>query len=162
MNEIIKWLFAGSLGSVITFLYQYKEDKRKSHVDAITSQRVEWTKELKMNIAEFIASAQNYRIVSANEKLAIRMRLVTLMEKIELNLNPINDEFDDEFIKCMKALYSESISSKLIRENLLLDRFKSLSQSIVKIEWEGIKLEAKKGNPSKQEKLKLRRKWLAQ
>ena len=31
---------------------------------------------------------------------------------------------------------------------------------MVKIEWDGIKLESEKGNPSKQEKLKLKRKWL--
>ena len=48
--EILKWIFAGSLGGVVTFLFKYREDKRKAHVDDVTKHRIEWTQKLKINI----------------------------------------------------------------------------------------------------------------
>ena len=48
--EILKWIFAGSLGGVVTFLFKYREDKRKAHVDDVTKHRIEWTQKLKINL----------------------------------------------------------------------------------------------------------------
>ena len=158
--EILKWIFAGSLGGVVTFLFKYREDKRKAHVDDVTKHRIEWTQKLKINIAEFITDIQSYRLVKNAERLTIRKNLIKKMELIEINLNPINDEFDEEYINIMRGLYNNILTHNNEDLNSSLERFRELSQSMVKIEWEGIKLEAKKGDLSKQEKFKLRRKWL--
>ena len=80
------------------------------------------------------------------------------MELIQLNLNPLKDDFDENYIKEMRVLFRASISLNLTEDMLV--RFRELSQRMVKIEWDGIKQEAAKGHLSKYEKLKLRRKWL--
>ena len=159
MLQLISGILGGAVsGALLTWILNYKENKRKVHFEAITNKRIEWAEQLKKDIPDFIAGIQNYFIVNRVERLILRKKLVSLMEQISIKLNPVNDDFDDEFINTMRRVFENTI--KFVVDNEEINRFRILSQSMVKIEWEGIKLEAKYGNLSKEEKLKLRRKWL--
>ena len=157
-DTITSWLLGGSLGSVLTFTYNYWENKKKVHFFNITNQRIKWAEEIKKNITEFISGIQCYRIELGDDRRKLEKDLISKMELIQLNLNPLKDDFDENYINEMRVLFRATISLNLTEDMLV--RFRELSQRMVKIEWDGIKLEAEKGNPSKYDKLKLRRKWL--
>ena len=86
-NSIMSWLLGGSLGSLITFAYNYWENKKKLHFSNVTNQRIKWTDEIKKNIAEFISGIQSYRLENREERKKRKIDLITKMEIIQLNLN---------------------------------------------------------------------------
>ena len=152
MDEFVKGLLSGSVfAAVVNWLLNYRDSKRKAHVSEITIQRIEWAKEVKGQIAEFITFIECY---DGDELKTIKKT----MNLLELNLNPLKDDFDEEYVIRLNQLYREVVKGENV--DTKLDEFKDLSKRMVKIEWDGIKLESEKGNPSKQDKLKLRRKWL--
>ena len=157
MYELFSGILGGSLsGALITWLLNLKDNRRKAHVSEITTQRIKWAEEIKGEIADFISFIECYRHLKDNITAIREIR--NQMALLELNLNPLKDEFDEEYVNRMNELYNALVKGEDIETRF--KEFKDLSKRMVKIEWDGIKLESEKGNPSKQDKLKLRRKWL--
>ena len=114
MNEkILGWLLSGSLGSAMTFAYNYWENKKKSHFSNVTNQRIKWADEIRMNIAEFIAGIQIYLMLVGEEKKNKELELILKMEIIELLLNPLMDDFDENYITEMRNLFRNTTNLNL-------------------------------------------------
>jgi len=145
-------LNASFTAALVTWLLNYRDNKRKAHVSEITSQRIKWAEEVKGQIAEFIT------FIECNGNGKTKVEIVKIMTLLELNLNPLNDEFDDEYVDKMNELYKSLLKGDDISSQFV--QFKDLSKRMVKIEWDGVKLESEKGKPTKEERNKLRRKWL--
>lgn len=153
MSDIYEGFLGGSVSAAfITWLLSYRDNKRKAHVSEITSQRIKWSEEVKNHIADFIS------FVECDGKGRLEIEIKKTMALLELNLNPLKDDFDEEYVNKMNELYNSLVKGEDVRARL--KEFRDLSTRMVKIEWDGIKLESEKGNPSEQDKLKLRRKWL--
>ena len=161
MSVLFSGLFGTILGVFLTSLFSIPYNRKTLYISSVTNFRAEWAKEIKTFIADFLSYIQCYHEdYKQSDKSELKRKLIQRMDLIELNLNPLKDEWDNVYIEEMKSIYKSVVEDKRIISEDELNKFKNLSQKLVKIEWDGIKLEAKHGTLNKNQKNNLRKKWL--
>lgn len=135
--------------------------RKTIYINSVTTLRTKWLNEMKDYISEFCGLTYNYGIsnLPRNSHSELVEKIDKLRYLIKLNLNP-KDEFDKliiEKIDLIPTLTNRKNFGELTKE---LDELTFLSQKMVKLEWEGIKAEAKSGILKESEKEKLRKKYL--
>lgn len=152
---IIVSLVVGFTGLYISF----QNSKKTIFINSVTASRAKWIDTLRNNIAEYCGLAFQIFQSTIEEKLKKMDRLQQLRFLIKLQLNR-SDSFDLLVIEKIDSIsyhvYDDSRDVTESEINLLIN----LTQDLLKLEWEGVKEESKKGNLSKIEKRKLYNKYL--
>ncbi|GHT47459.1 hypothetical protein AGMMS49965_25530 [Bacteroidia bacterium] len=167
MSAPIGSIIAAMITAVFAFISGILIARKKTFVDAITTQRIQYMNKLKDLIAEFCYLAvvlQNEKECSRKVKLS--EKLTEKQYKIEILLFPYDyPEWDGIILKLVNQIADPKADPKAdilvnIEELMLIIQFNGY------IEWEGIKQESKKGILAKENtnaiRKKYRRKYLKQ
>lgn len=150
---IIVSFIVGSLGLIIGV----RNSKKTIFINSVTAMRAKWIDTVRESISEFCGLACQLKYSADDPKKMERIQELRFL--IRLKLNP-KDKFDknlvtilDEIVNRLDKQYYENIEVKI-------DELIVLSQDMLKLEWEGVKEESKRGNLSKKFKKKLYNKYL--
>jgi hypothetical protein len=139
-----------------------RNSRKTIFINSVTTARIKYIQDLRNNIAEFCGLFFNYELLlksDANilkEKLKILETADKLKYLITLQLNPEDTDWDNQIIQLIDEI-------RLSIDNKPTDKIKELitiSQYLLKLEWEGAKRESQIGTLSKKEKAKLYRKYV--
>jgi hypothetical protein len=142
--------FVGTVGLVISL----RNSRKTIFINSITSSRIKYIQDIRNSISEYCGLFYRYKVLYdndpklSNEKIDILKSLDKLKYQIILYLNPEDKIWDNKIIGLIETIRKdigkdqEQNIKKLIR----------LTQYLLKLEWEGAKLESKKGLVSDREK----------
>lgn len=130
--------------SIMEFSATIKQSSKNTFINTITITRKEYMAELRKAVEEFCVTAER----NDNDKLK------ELSYKLKLLMNPAdegNEHWDRKAIEMIdKIVQAENKAEEI-------DRFITLMQSWLALEWHGMRYEAKKGIISKEEKKTLQK-----
>ena len=130
--------------STMEFSATIKQSSKNTFINTITIARKEYMAELRKAVEEFCVTAER----NDNDKLK------ELSYKLKLLMNPAdkdNEHWDRKAIEMIdKIVQAENKAEEI-------DRFITLMQSWLALEWHGMRYEAKKGIISKEEKKSLQK-----
>ncbi len=130
--------------STMEFSATIKQSSKNTFINTITIARKEYMAELRKAVEEFCVTAER----NDNDKLK------ELSYKLKLLMNPAdkdNEHWDRKAIEMIdKIVQAENKAEEI-------DRFITLMQSWLALEWHGMRYEAKKGIISKEEKKTLQK-----
>ncbi|MCW3071114.1 MAG: hypothetical protein JWO44_1004 [Bacteroidetes bacterium] len=154
----------GLTGLVISLL----NSKKTIFINSVTASRTKWIETVRNSISEFCGLTLYLSITPLrdSERNEIIQKINRLRFIINLQLNR-NDSFDKRLIKNIDMIVDLTNSTQLQEpeketiKNKIIELV-SLTQDLLKLEWEGVKEETKKGNLTKREKNVLLDKYLNQ
>jgi hypothetical protein len=147
--------------SSISLYVSLHNTKKTLYINSITSSRIRWIGTLRENISDYCGLIHHYALTDIepeNEK-KIFEQIDRLRYLIKLQLNR-GDKFDSELILKIDTLWELSESDQFEKIKSEIDELISLTQDLLKLEWEGAKLESMKGILTQEEKNKLYEKYL--
>ncbi len=160
---VILSLIVGSAGLWIGI----RNSRKTIFINSITTARIKYIQDIKSSIAEFCGLYYNYlsiKPLTNEEQLKIIAKADQLKYLITLQLNPEDIEWDRRIINCLNEIrHHIQLEFSAIDQPYLdkkIEELISISQYLLKLEWEGAKRESQKGIISKKEKNKLYRKYL--
>ena len=138
-----------------------RNSKKTIFINSITSSRLKYIQEIRNSIAEYCGLFYGYSILMKNsttpstEKMEILKKLDNLKYQIMLYLNPEDKLWDTKIISLIDSIRGdiENNPETKIKELIII------TQYLLKIEWEGVKLESINGEISLKEKKKLNKKY---
>jgi len=145
---------------LISIYIGFKNSKKTIFINSVTASRTKWIDTIRSTLAEFCSLASLISMDNGNKQDERMYKLYQLIYLIKLQLNR-NDQFDSKIIELIDLIEKDLYKSK--QDNTLdskIDELIHLSQDLLKLEWEGVKAETKKGDLSKREKRKLYRRYL--
>lgn len=139
----------------------FKNSKKTIFINSVTASRTKWIDTIRNTIAEYCSIALLVSILKVDEQSEKLYKLQQLKFLIKLQLNR-NDKFDILILSSVDLIYDVLIkkNDKFPELNFEIDKLINLTQDLLKLEWEGVKEETKKGNLSKREKSKLYNRFL--
>ena len=152
---------------VANIIISIKNNKRSTFINSVTASRIEYIQNLRNAISEFCAAAASKNnkenLTLKNEDyIRFEMEANKLKYLIWLYLNPEDKYWDDEIIKLINDISKMYLSDlkdigdlKQKTEKLIV-----LTQYLLKLEWEGAKIESKRGIISDIEKKELYNKYV--
>jgi len=152
---VISILFTSAI-SIVTLIVGYKSGKRQSSLNLITSKRIEWLENIRNELAEYLKDIyllysrffdQDFENPDNNEyDYPAISKAVAEGNRIILRLNPIDDTKIIEIIKEISNFHlpdkSEEVEEYSKKTDKLLTKLVDESHTMLKKEWEKIKLEA--------------------
>ena len=132
-----------TFASTINMSATIKQSSKNTFINIITIARKEYMAELRKAVEEFCVTAER----NDNDKLK------ELSYKLKLLMNPAdkdNELWDRKAIEMIEIVQAENKAEEI-------DRFITLMQSWLALEWHGMRYEAKKGIISKEEKKTLQK-----
>ncbi|MGV3611702.1 MAG: hypothetical protein ACO1N0_12170 [Fluviicola sp.] len=150
---IIVSFIVGSLGLIIGV----RNSKKTIFINSVTSMRAKWIDTVRESISEFCGLACQLKYsFDNNDKME---RIQELRFLIRLKLNP-KDKFDKKLVEKLDEIVGLLSNGDFTSIELKINDLVVLSQDMLKLEWEGVKEESKRGNLSKKFKRKLYNKYL--
>jgi hypothetical protein len=149
-------------GILLTFLVgianlvvSLKNNKKTTFINSITNSRIKYIQEIRNYIADFCGSIYSYNSrrneLPPDQLLALHKQADKTKYLIRLYLNPEDKYWDDKILKLLDEillLTDKDPNSKI--EELII-----ITQYLLKLEWEGAKLESERGILNKIEKQEL-------
>lgn len=154
------------LGILLTFLVGItnliliiRNSKKNVFINSVTTARIKYIQEIRVNISEFCGLIYSYNIrlndVENISLFEIHKQADKLKYLIQLYLNPEDKYWDEKIITLIDEI--KELSDKNPRDKI--EELITLTQYLLKLEWEGAKLESEKGLLSKKEKHALYKKY---
>lgn len=151
---ILVSLILGSLGIIIGI----RNSKKTIFINSVTAMRAKWIDTVRDSLSEFCGLA--HQIHYTKEQRMPRMdRIQQLRFLIKLRLNP-KDDYDKKLMVVIDDIVKLLWDEKIAEASSKIDELVRLSQHLLKLEWEGVKEESKKGDLSKKNKRRLYNKHL--
>ncbi len=147
---------------LVSIYIGFKNSKKTIFINSVTASRVRWIDTIRNTIAEFCSLASLITLDSGKVQDEKLYRLHQLMFLIKLQLNR-EDDFDSKIISIVKSIYDEIYTDNQNQYMDIIskiDKLIELTQDLLKLEWEGVKAETKKGNLSNWKKRKLYKRYL--
>lgn len=146
--------------STVTLISTIRSSNKTKYIETLTTLRSKWIDKIKKDMSEFITVTIALEH-EANTKHDTK-KLTQLYHNFLLEFNP-DDPYDSALLAVITKLYnavvnipnSDNHSIEKLRNDLI-----SKMQKTTRLEWAGIKLEARKGIVSRKEKQKLIDKYL--
>ena len=147
---------------VISLVVGIINSKKTIFINSVTSSRIKWIDVIRDTISEFCGLTYHYSLthleLEQKDKNQLREKVDKLRFLIKLQLNR-NDKFDKTIMDKIDAIVvltdKSSSELKLEIEDLII-----LTQDLLKLEWEGVKEETRRGNLSRKFKKSLYEKYL--
>lgn len=149
---------AYAVGIALTFLLglwnlinNYFQTRKTSFINTVTKQRVEWLERIRQDVSRFCGLTHTWVFSSLEgkpEEFEVLKELDQLRHVIKLRLNP--DDTPDRKIRALiDKIPDLTHESKHEELKLALKELTDETQTMLKNEWEKVKLESEKGNLSK-------------
>lgn len=154
-------------GIILTFIVgvanlyvAFRNSRKTIFINSITSSRIKYIQDLRNNISEFCGLVYSYNAKNVNltdkDLFEIHKEADKLKYRLRLYLNPEDIYWDTKIMDLMSeilTLTDKDPTNKI--EDLMI-----ITQYLLKLEWEGAKLESQKGIISKEEKRTLYEKYV--
>lgn len=146
----------GATGLVIGIL----NSRKTTFINSITSSRIKYIQDIRNSISEYCGLLYRYKILYdmspelSNEKLEVLKSIDKLKYQIMLYLNPEDKVWDEKIIGLIEELRRKinGNAEKEIKELIVI------TQYLLKLEWEGAKLESRRGLSSERKRRRLNKK----
>jgi len=135
--------------------------RKTTFINAITSSRIKYIQDIRNSISEYCGLFYRYKILLdhdltlSNEKLEVLKSIDKLKYQIMLFLNPEDDTWDNKIIALIEELRLKIDENPEAQIKELI----TITQYLLKLEWEGAKLESRKGLVTNKEKRNLSKKY---
>ncbi|QEC74811.1 hypothetical protein [Mucilaginibacter ginsenosidivorax] len=145
--------------SFCSLIVGLKNAKKTLFINSVTASRIKWMDTVRTSISEYCGLILHVGLTDIDDEKEERLiieKIDRLRFSIKLQLNRF-DSFDRKIIEKVDHL-SIIIEDEDLEDEVLeseLNQLVILTQDILKLEWEGIKQEVRKGNLAKREKLAL-------
>lgn len=151
------------IGILLTFLVgvaniilTLRNSKKTTFINTVTASRIRYIQDLRKRISEFCGLVCNYNLIKSSleentDKLfELKREIVKLKYLIKLHLNPDDTYWDGRIMKLIDDIIdSKEDQSKKTDELIIITQF------LLKLEWEGAKMESKNGILNELEKQEL-------
>lgn len=153
---VVLSFIVGSLGLWVGI----RNSRKANYINSVTSSRIKYIQEIRGKISEFCGLVYSYNtmfstshsLAATPEKLfEIQREYDKLKYLIKLYLNPEDTYWDEKIL----GLINEIIELTDKDPNGKIEELMTITQFLLKLEWEGAKLESSKGLVTKSEKDKL-------
>lgn len=150
---VIASLIVGIWGLVISF----RTSRKTNYINSVTSSRIRYIQDIRNRISEFCGLVYSYNatgstshsLAATPEKLfELQREFDKLKYLIKLHLNPEDTFWDDSILKLINEIIK--LTDKDPTEKI--DDLIVITQYLLKLEWEGAKMESQKGILSKEVK----------
>ena len=148
------------VGSAALFI-GIRNSKKTIYINSVTASRIRYMQDIRNSIAEFCGLFYRYNLLTkdskglSSEKLKILESADKLKYLIQLYLNPEDNVWDTKIVTLIDSIRNELDNNPEEKiEELIL-----ISQYLLKLEWEGAKLESQKGILSDKSKKELNKKY---
>jgi len=137
-----------------------RNSRNTTFINSVTTSRIQYIQDLRNAIAEFCGLFYRYKLLVDNNKdLSIqKLEVLAVADKLKyliiLHLNPEDIDWDKKIVSLIDSI-RESIDNNPTDK---IDELITLTQYLLKLEWEGAKLESQKGILSKRVKRRLYKK----
>lgn len=147
--------------SSIGLYVSLRNSKKTLFINSITSSRIKWIDIVRKNISEFCGLTYHFAItdLDKSEKQKVIEQIDKLRFLIKLQLNRA-DNFDRKIMQKIDLIPDLARPDKEKELRKEIDELIELTQDLLKLEWEGAKLESMKGILEQTEKDKLYEKYL--
>lgn len=123
--------------------------KKGKYIDTITMERIKWVEKIRIDISRFSGLTsfwvKSLRHTGDKESYELLKEIDILRVMIKLRLNPAGT-YDKEIIELLDTIPALTNSIDIKEIDSKLDALTQVSQSLLKVEWERIKDESRKGN----------------
>jgi hypothetical protein len=143
------------LGIALTFLIgvwnlisNYRASRKTHFINTVTSQRVKWIEQLRQDISTFSGLTHTWcfsELEGKPEEYEILKEIDKLRHVIRLRLNP-KGEYDKKIEELITKIPELTHISKRDELKQTLDELTRTTQSLLKEEWEKVKVESIKGD----------------
>ncbi len=148
--------FVGVLNLIITF----RNVRKTAFINSVTSSRIKYIKELRESISKFCGLVYSYNNrsskLSDDETWKLHKEADNLKFLIRLYLNPEDEYWDNKIIGLIDQIMLKTDKNPTEDINSLI----TITQYLLKLEWEGAKRESEDGIISEVEKRKLYNKYV--
>lgn len=149
--------FIAGIANLIVIL---KNTRKTTFINSITSSRIKYIQELRNTIAELCSLVTSYKLraykITKKEHFELLKQTNKLKYLIRLYLNPIDKYWDNRMIELINQIIikdKHDLQSKI-------DELIVITQFLLKLEWEVVKRESKKGILSDSEKKEIYDKYV--
>jgi|SRR5579859_7712819 len=160
---IVLTFIVGGVGLLCTFIVgvwnlilTYRTTRESRFINTVTAERVKWMQELRSNISKFCGATFSWAAIYAGKPSSTSTEAVELLKDIDrlgflirLQLNP-KEEPDQQVEAIIKKIPQLIEQPKLHQLTASLEELTTVTQVLLKKEWEKVKKEAKKGMIQKQ------------
>jgi hypothetical protein len=139
-----------------------KNSRKTIYINSVTASRIKYIQDLRNSISEFCGLFYGYHLLSKNdpnlstEKLKILESTDKLRYLIMLYLNPQDKEWDTKIIQLIDQIRETIDKNPKEKIHELIE----ITQYLLKLEWEGAKLESQNGKLSSKDKDELFKKYV--
>jgi hypothetical protein len=148
--------FVGVFNLIITF----RNVRKTAFINSITAARIKYIQELRENISKFCGLVYSYKyksnLLEARDKWELHKEADNLKYLIRLYLNPEDEYWDNKIIILIDQILFESDDDPTGSIIELI----TITQYLLKLEWEGAKRESEIGIISDLEKKELYNKYV--
>ncbi|NCS96949.1 hypothetical protein GW756_06295 [bacterium] len=140
-------LFTFGLGAWNLF-YNYKTTRKTSFINTVTSQRIKWLEQLRLDIGAYCGLTHTWfysGLAGTDKEHDILKEIDRLRHVIQLRLNP-NGELDQKIQKLIQDIPKFTDHSKKSELDKSIQDLVDFSQAMLKEEWEKVKAESENGN----------------
>ncbi len=134
-----------------------KNSRKTNYINSVTASRIKYIQDIRNRMSEFCGLVYSYNatystshsLAATPEKLfELQREFDKLKYLIKLHLNPEDTYWDDKILKLIDDIIA--LTDKDPKEKI--DDLIVITQFLLKLEWDGAKLESQKGILSKEEK----------
>lgn len=147
------------LVGVTNLILTLRNSRKTTFITSITNSRIKYIQEIRNHISEFCGLIYSYNIRLKDLEPERLFELHKQADKtkylIRLYLNPEDKYWDENIIRLLEQILQ--LTDK--NPNEKIEELIILTQYLLKLEWEGVKLESEKGILSKAEKQLLYQKY---
>ena len=153
----IGFTFVVGVANLIVIL---KNTKKNTFINSITTSRIKYIQELRSTIAELCSLVTSYKLraykITQEEHFELLKQTNNLKYLIRLYLNPADKYWDEQIIKLIDQIIVKDDYDPQDKINELI----TMTQFLLKLEWEGVKRESEKGILSESEKKEIYDKYV--
>ncbi len=146
-----------AIGIILTFIIglwnivmNYRQSRRTTFINTVTSERVKWIKTLRQNISTFCGLTYNWcysNLRNKPEEREVLKQIDKLRHLIRLQLNPDPEsKLERKIEDLIKTIPELTDTSKRYELKDSLNELIQTTQQLLKEEWETVKAESKRGD----------------
>ncbi len=147
--------------SSIGLYVSLRNTKKTLFINSITASRIKWIDILRHNISDFCGLTYHFALTELDK--GEKQKVIEQIDKhrflIKLQLNR-GDEFDKKLMEKIDLIPDLTDPKKVENLTKEINELVELTQDLLKLEWEGAKLESMKGILTQKEKDELYEKYL--
>ncbi|HOY70593.1 MAG TPA: hypothetical protein PL131_04510 [Methylotenera sp.] len=150
-----------SAGILLTFglgawnlIVNYKTTRKTSFINTVTSQRIKWLEQLRLDIGAYCGLTHNWfysGLAGTEKEHEVLKEIDRLRHVIQLRLNP-NGALDQKIQKLIQDIPNFTDQSKKQELDKAIQELVERSQEMLKEEWEKVKAESVNGNLNEEKK----------